>query len=72
MRTEFTLPDGEPITCQIHITTEHSASSNGIPVLVNIDGDVIDPMSWHYHRIISATPEEIEQLKALGLHAHHL
>jgi hypothetical protein len=72
MRTQFTLPDGEPTDCDIEITTEHSASSHGRPVLVNEDGDVIDPMSWAYHRIVYATPKEIEQLKAMGLHTHHL
>lgn len=72
MRTQFTLPDGEPTDCEVEITTEHSASSHGRPDLVNDDGDVIDPMSWNYHRIVYATPEEIEQFKAMGLHTHHL
>lgn len=72
MKTQFTLPNEEPTDCQIEITTNHSASSHGRPVLVTEDGDVIDPISWAYHRIVSATPEEIEQLKKLGLHIHHL
>jgi hypothetical protein len=29
MKMQFTLPDGEPIGCDIEITTEHSASSIG-------------------------------------------
>ena len=72
MKTQFTLPNGEPTDCQIEITTQHSESSDGRPVLVNESGDVIDPMSWVFHRIVYATPEEIEQLKTLGLHTHHI
>ena len=72
MRTQFTLPNSEPTDCEVEITTEHSASSHGRPVLVNEDGDVIDPKSWNFHRIVSATSQEIEQLRALGLHTHHL
>jgi hypothetical protein len=72
MKTQFTLPNGEPTDCTIEITTEHSASSHGIPILVNESGDAIDPMSWNYHRIVYATPEEIEQLKSLGLHTHQI
>lgn len=72
MKTQFTLPNGEPTDCEIEITTDHSASSHGRPVLVNEDGDVIDPISWDYHRIVYATAEEIAQLKELGLHTHHL
>ena len=72
MKTQFTLPNSEPTDCLIEITTEHSASSHGRPVLVNEIGDALDPMSWAFHRIVSATPEEIEQLKALGLHTHHI
>ncbi|MGR8980435.1 MAG: hypothetical protein ACU84H_10150 [Gammaproteobacteria bacterium] len=72
MKTQFTLPNGEPTDCEIEITTKHSASSYGRPVLVNENGDVIDPMSWAFHRIVSATSEEIERLKALGLHIHHI
>lgn len=72
MKTQFTLPNSEPTDCDVEITTHHSASSAGRPVLVTETGDVIDPMSWAFHRIVSATPEEIEQLKALGLHIHHV
>ncbi len=72
MKTQFTFQDSEPVDCDIEITVEHSASSLGIPVLVDEDGGVIDEMSWQYHRIIYAAPEEIEQLKKLGLHTRHL
>jgi len=72
MKTQFALPNEEPTDCDIEITTEHSASSHGRPVLVTENNDVIDPMSWAFHRIVSATPEEIAQLRALGLHTHHI
>ena len=70
MRTQFTLPDSEPTDCKIEITTEHPASTSGRPILVTEDGDVIDLMSWNHHRIVDATPEELEQLRAMGLHTH--
>lgn len=72
MKTQFTYQDREPIDCEIEITAEHSASSHGHPVLMDANGDVIDPKSWQFHRIVYATPEEIEQLKKLGLHTHHV
>lgn len=47
------------------ITTDHSASSYGIPVIVLPDGESLDPSSWVLlgYQVIDATPEELDALR---------
>jgi len=51
------------------ITTEHSASSYGQPVIVLEDGGAIDLMSWVGcgYQISKASKKEKEQLIKMGL-----
>jgi len=48
-----------------HITTEHSC---GQPVIVQEDGEAVDPISWKMcgYRVLEATPLEKEQLARMG------
>lgn len=54
---------------KVSITTEHSASSYGQPVIVLPDGVALDLMSWVgcAYRVERATAEEREQLAKMGL-----
>jgi hypothetical protein len=51
------------------ITTDHSSSSYGQPVIVLADGGALDLMSWVGlgYRVVSATKKEISALEKLGL-----
>lgn len=51
------------------ITTNHSASSYGQPVIVLEDGGPLDLMSWVGlgYRVMRCSPWEREQLKKMGL-----
>ncbi|OGW55993.1 MAG: hypothetical protein A2Y81_08475 [Nitrospirae bacterium RBG_13_43_8] len=51
------------------ITTEHSASSYGQPVIVLEDGGAIDLMSWVgcNYQVVRATKKERESLVSIGL-----
>jgi hypothetical protein len=52
---------------ELKLTTEHSASSYGIPVLVDVEtGETIDAFSFACYTITEATEEEIQQLHQLG------
>jgi hypothetical protein len=51
------------------ITTEHSASSYGQPVIVLEDGGALDLPSWVMlnYRVEKATEKELQALQKLGL-----
>ena len=52
---------------ELKLTTEHSASSYGIPVLVDVEtGEALDAFSFACYTITEATEEEIQQLQQLG------
>jgi hypothetical protein len=52
---------------ELKLTTEHSASSYGIPVLVDVEsGEAIDAFSFACYTITEATEEEIQQLHQFG------
>ena len=56
-------------TVKASITTEHSTSSYGQPVIVLEDGGAIDLMSWIGcgYRVVRATLKEKEKLALMGL-----
>jgi hypothetical protein len=58
------LGDGKRHEVEATITTEHSASSYGQPVIVMEDGGALDLPSWALlgYRVVEATPEERAQL----------
>lgn len=47
------------------VTTDHAASSYGIPVVVLPDGESLDVQSWMLldYRVVDATPEEFDELR---------
>jgi len=51
------------------VTTEHSASSYGQPVIVLEDGDALDLFSWTAlgYRVVKAEKREMAALQRLGL-----
>jgi hypothetical protein len=51
------------------ITTDHSASSYGMPVIVLEDGNALDLVSWVLlnYRVVRASKREKEELVRLGL-----
>lgn len=51
------------------ITTEHSSSSYGQPVIVLEDGRAMDLMSWVGldYKVVKATEEEMEGLRKMRL-----
>ena len=51
------------------ITTDHSASSYGQPVIVLEDGGALDLMSWVSldYRVVKATKKEMAELARMGL-----
>ena len=52
---------------ELKLTTTHSASSYGIPVLVDVEsGEAIDAFSFACYTITEATEEEIQQLHQFG------
>lgn len=58
------LGDGERHTINAEITTEHSLSSYGQPVLL-VDGQPLNAESWVLmaYQVVKATPEELDMLK---------
>ena len=54
---------------KVKVTSEHSASSYGQPVIVLPDGSALDLMSWVGcgYRVVEATIEERQQLGRMGL-----
>jgi hypothetical protein len=51
------------------VTTEHSASSYGQPVIVLEDGDALDLFSWTAlgYRVVRAGKKEMSELARMGL-----
>lgn len=51
------------------VTTEHSASSYGQPVIVLDDGGALDLMSWVAmgYQVVKATKKERSELQRMGL-----
>jgi len=47
------------------VTTDHPASSYGIPVIVLSDGEALDVQSWLIllYEVEEATPEELDNLR---------
>jgi len=63
------LSDNKRKRMNARITTDHSASSYGQPVIVLEDGEALDLMSWVLcgYQVIKASQREMEQLRAMGL-----
>lgn len=61
--------DGKRKEIKARITTNHSASSYGQPVIVLEDGEALDLISWVFcsYQIVSATKKERELLARIGL-----
>lgn len=59
------LGDRERHEVDATVTTDHPASSYGIPVIVLADGEALDVQSWMIllYRVERATPEELEGLR---------
>ena len=52
---------------ELKLTTTNSASSYGIPVLVDVEsGEAIDAFSFAFYKVLEATEEEIQQLEQWG------
>jgi len=52
---------------ELKLSTTHSASSYGIPVLVDVEsGEAIDAFSFACYKVLEATEEEIQQLEQWG------
>jgi len=52
---------------ELKLTTEHSASSYGIPVLVDVEtGEAIDAFSFAFYKVLEATEDELHQLQQWG------
>jgi hypothetical protein len=54
---------------EAELTTEHPASSYGIPVIALPDGGALDLMSWVAldYRVVEATEAEREGLRQIGI-----
>ena len=59
------LGDRERHEVAATVTTNHPASSYGIPVIVLADGEALDAQSWLIllYRVEEATPEELDDLR---------
>lgn len=59
------LGDGERHEMAATITTEHSLSSYGQPVILIEDGEPLDGTSWILlnYAVVEATPEEVDLLR---------
>jgi len=52
---------------ELKLTTTHSASSYGIPVLVDVEsGEAIDAFSFACYKVLEATQEEMVALRDAG------
>lgn len=60
------LGDGERHNVSATVTTDHAASSYGIPVIVLDDGEALSPASWILlaYEVVEATGDELEELEA--------
>ena len=69
MIVSFKNLDGKVQMVSAEITTRHSLSSNGQPVLVLSGGKVVDGKSWVDlgYQVVSATTKERHELKKIGL-----
>ena len=71
MTLEYTdiFEDGKVHKVKAKITSEHSASSYGQPVIVLEDGGALDLTSWVGlgYCVVEATEEEREALRKMGL-----
>ena len=65
MKALFTFTD-PPTAHDLHLSTEHAASSYGLPVVVNEAGEAIDLASWALYRVIWASDPELAAFKAAG------
>ena len=64
MKLHNTLTD---YTYEAALTTEHAASSYGVPVLVDTTtGDAVDQFSVSFTEVIEATDDELRDLAAAG------
>ena len=67
MKLEYTdiFNGGEKVKVKATVTTEHSASSYGVPVIVLDDGNVLDLQSWIMlgYRVVKASKKEDAALK---------
>ena len=67
MKLEYTdiFNGGKKVKVKAIVTTEHPASSYGIPVIVLDDGNALDLQSWSIlgFRVIKATKKEDADLK---------
>lgn len=59
------LGDRERRTIEATVTTDHPASSYGIPVVVLPDGESLDVASWMLlnYQVEQATPEDVDALR---------
>jgi len=61
------LGDGTTHRIKVTITTDHSASHYGQPVIVLPDGDALDLQSWVLlgYKVVRATRKEQDQLQQI-------
>ncbi len=54
---------------EAEITTDHPASSYGLPVIVLEDGGSLDVMSWVImdYQVMRATKKELAELQRMGM-----
>lgn len=60
--------DGERVTIDATITTEHPASHYGQPVILRADdGEMVDGVSWALlgYRVEAVTPDELALLRRI-------
>jgi len=69
MIVSYTDFEGKTLRVKVKITTDHSASSYGQPVIVLPDGGALDLMSWVGlgYRVVKATDKERQGLSKIGL-----
>lgn len=69
MIVSYTDFEGKTHRVKVTITTDHSASSYGQPVIVLPDGGALDLMSWVGlgYRVVKATDKERQGLSKIGL-----
>ena len=52
---------------ELRFSTTHSASSYGIPVLVDVEsGEALDAFSFACYKVLEATEDELHQLQQWG------